>query len=329
MNSTNTNSIFSTSPQTTFGLYFPREQKFGRGYEEIDERLFEALEVSGNKKGHPLLTTDVSPCLSEEESDSSYKQTVRKSPKNNKSNKKREAKIKKDDDSDSDHTEYSNKKKSFKSKKSVHHETVETDKKQKNLYKTELCRNWEETGHCRYGMKCQYAHGSSDLREVDRHPKYKTQKCRTFHQTGSCPYGSRCTFRHFNLPGDAAEMKNLEKEEEEKQQPMQEFKFEEPSSIFQQNWFLENNTHVFGGAPSSSQNKPAQYMFDPEDSLLPMNAESLLPHQLLFDLESPDEDEQPSRCSLRNYVNLPQSIPYQPQQQMNPNCNTFFRPWLF
>ncbi|KAI8079619.1 uncharacterized protein B0P05DRAFT_447881, partial [Gilbertella persicaria] len=70
--------------------------------------------------------------------------------------------------------------------------------KQKNLYKTELCRNWEETGHCRYGLKCQYAHGAADLREVDRHPKYKTQKCRTFHQTGACPYGSRCTFRHFN-----------------------------------------------------------------------------------------------------------------------------------
>jgi len=24
-----------------------------------------------------------------------------------------------------------------------------------NLYKTELCRSWEETGHCRYGSKCQ------------------------------------------------------------------------------------------------------------------------------------------------------------------------------
>jgi len=44
-----------------------------------------------------------------------------------------------------------------------------------NLYKTELCRSWEETGHCRYGSKCQFAHGADELRAVQRHPKYKTE----------------------------------------------------------------------------------------------------------------------------------------------------------
>lgn len=39
------------------------------------------------------------------------------------------------------------------------------------LYKTELCRSWEEKGTCRYGAKCQFAHGEDELRNVQRHPK--------------------------------------------------------------------------------------------------------------------------------------------------------------
>jgi butyrate response factor 1 len=265
----------------------------------------------------------------------------------------------------------------------------DSEKKQKSLYKTELCRNWEETNHCRYGMKCQYAHGAADLRELDRHPKYKTQKCRTFHQTGSCPYGARCTFRHFNLPGDALEMKNLEKEEEEKRQNDEavvvaaaaaasaaaaaasviaknstiekqetiDMKQEDCPSIFsaenkkalQQNWFLDNNSmSPLNGLVTENNTFLKRNMmmnqfnnsFDPEDSLLPSNAESLLPHQLLFDLESPEEEEEPARCPLRNYVNLPSfsnfQVPHylphnhpQQQQQQQQGCKTFFRPWLF
>ncbi|GAA5828948.1 hypothetical protein JCM11251_004075 [Rhodosporidiobolus azoricus] len=71
-----------------------------------------------------------------------------------------------------------------------------------NLYKTELCRSWEEKGSCRYGVKCQFAHGLHELREVARHPKFKSEICRTFWQQGSCPYGKRCCFIHAS--GDAA-----------------------------------------------------------------------------------------------------------------------------
>lgn len=39
------------------------------------------------------------------------------------------------------------------------------------LYKTELCRSWEEKHTCRYGTKCQFAHGEDELRNVSRHPK--------------------------------------------------------------------------------------------------------------------------------------------------------------
>ena len=63
-------------------------------------------------------------------------------------------------------------------------------------YKTELCRQYEENGFCRYGEKCQFAHGEHEMRSLDRHPKFKTEMCRTFHTTGFCPYGHRCHFIH-------------------------------------------------------------------------------------------------------------------------------------
>lgn len=68
------------------------------------------------------------------------------------------------------------------------------------LYKTELCRSWEEKGSCRYGTKCQFAHGSHEIRDVARHPKFKSEVCRTFWLHGSCPYGRRCCFIHTTLP---------------------------------------------------------------------------------------------------------------------------------
>lgn len=63
-------------------------------------------------------------------------------------------------------------------------------------YKTELCRPFEEAGECKYGEKCQFAHGMHELRNLQRHPKYKTELCRTFHSVGFCPYGPRCHFVH-------------------------------------------------------------------------------------------------------------------------------------
>jgi len=63
-------------------------------------------------------------------------------------------------------------------------------------YKTELCRSYAEMGHCRYGLKCQFAHGADELRPLARHPRYRTELCHSFHVTGFCPYGSRCNFIH-------------------------------------------------------------------------------------------------------------------------------------
>ncbi|KAI8071286.1 hypothetical protein BC940DRAFT_228730, partial [Gongronella butleri] len=70
------------------------------------------------------------------------------------------------------------------------------DDKHTKLYKTELCKNYTETGNCRYGGKCRFAHGEGELRKVQRHPKYKTEQCRAYSTMGTCQYGTRCTFIH-------------------------------------------------------------------------------------------------------------------------------------
>lgn len=65
-----------------------------------------------------------------------------------------------------------------------------------NLYKTELCRSWRDFRTCRYGSKCQFAHGEHELRALVRHPKYKTEHCKTYAAIGYCPYAHRCRFIH-------------------------------------------------------------------------------------------------------------------------------------
>lgn len=69
------------------------------------------------------------------------------------------------------------------------------------LYKTEICRAFEETGICRYGNRCQFAHHPGELRMAPRHPRYKTEICRTYWEKGTCPYGKRCCFIHNELSG--------------------------------------------------------------------------------------------------------------------------------
>ncbi len=73
---------------------------------------------------------------------------------------------------------------------------LEKDKFNLSLYKTELCRTWEESKECKFGGGCLFAHGKAELRQVPRHPKYKTEICRAYHTVGTCAYGARCRFIH-------------------------------------------------------------------------------------------------------------------------------------
>lgn len=55
-----------------------------------------------------------------------------------------------------------------------------------------MCKNWIEIGSCRYGTKCQFAHGDYEL--LGKAPpvnntKYKSKTCTTFNERLFCPYG--------------------------------------------------------------------------------------------------------------------------------------------
>ena len=72
-----------------------------------------------------------------------------------------------------------------------------TTKVDKTKFKTELCKNWIETRICRYGSKCQFAHGYHELAKKDSEElKFKNRVCKSFHNRGYCTYGTRCLFKH-------------------------------------------------------------------------------------------------------------------------------------
>eukprot|EP01025_Chloroclados_australasicus_P015679 TRINITY_DN1755_c0_g1_i1.p2 TRINITY_DN1755_c0_g1~~TRINITY_DN1755_c0_g1_i1.p2 ORF type:complete len:346 (-),score=26.54 TRINITY_DN1755_c0_g1_i1:5850-6887(-) len=68
-----------------------------------------------------------------------------------------------------------------------------------HLYKTELCRAFDETGLCRFGDRCKYAHGFAELRPAVRCSNYKSKICKAYAVEGYCSYGSRCNFAHTPL----------------------------------------------------------------------------------------------------------------------------------
>lgn len=61
-----------------------------------------------------------------------------------------------------------------------------------------MCKNWIEVGSCRYGNKCQFAHGDYELigKQTPVNAKYKSKTCTTFTEKLFCPYGKRCLFKH-------------------------------------------------------------------------------------------------------------------------------------
>ena len=81
-------------------------------------------------------------------------------------------------------------------KKSLIKNIIEEENKFDPKYKTELCKKFQNTGHCPYGFKCRFAHGKDELIMKTQGTNYKKKPCKTFHEKGYCPYGSRCNFRH-------------------------------------------------------------------------------------------------------------------------------------
>mmetsp|Transcript_12009 Transcript_12009/g.18818 ORF Transcript_12009/g.18818 Transcript_12009/m.18818 type:complete len:430 (+) Transcript_12009:76-1365(+) len=101
--------------------------------------------------------------------------------------------------------------------------------RQDPFYKTRICKNWEQTGACQFGVRCNFAHGEEELRNAEsaiftlsakapatrrasdetldnanRRPapstntraNYKTRLCKNFEQSGHCSFGDKCMFAH-------------------------------------------------------------------------------------------------------------------------------------
>ena len=86
-------------------------------------------------------------------------------------------------------------------------------------YKTTLCKHFDTPQGCSYGDKCQFAHGSQELRmpllqnqgqnmgmnnnsnnkSQHNYLNYKIVKCKNWEKDHTCKYGAHCTFAH----GDA------------------------------------------------------------------------------------------------------------------------------
>ncbi|ODV83248.1 hypothetical protein CANARDRAFT_25229 [[Candida] arabinofermentans NRRL YB-2248] len=66
----------------------------------------------------------------------------------------------------------------------------------KELYKSEMCVQFQTKGNCPYGSKCQFAHGKFELKQVKRAVNWKTKPCSNWSKTGCCRYGKRCCFKH-------------------------------------------------------------------------------------------------------------------------------------
>lgn len=64
------------------------------------------------------------------------------------------------------------------------------------LYKTEHCASFMKMGVCPYGNKCQFAHGESELKRVERPSNWRSKPCANWTRYGSCRYGKRCCFKH-------------------------------------------------------------------------------------------------------------------------------------
>lgn len=63
--------------------------------------------------------------------------------------------------------------------------------------KTELCKNYQLTGMCKFGDTCSFAHGEHELApKMHLHTKFKTRPCQKFFREGYCSYGIRCQYVH-------------------------------------------------------------------------------------------------------------------------------------
>jgi len=64
-------------------------------------------------------------------------------------------------------------------------------------YKTEICKNVQLRGVCKWGDQCFFAHSKDELQsKMPYNHYYKTKVCKHYNTTGFCPYANRCQYFH-------------------------------------------------------------------------------------------------------------------------------------
>ncbi|KAE8668270.1 FAD/NAD(P)-binding oxidoreductase family protein [Hibiscus syriacus] len=64
------------------------------------------------------------------------------------------------------------------------------------FYKSEICRAWDEFGHCRYGSKCQFAHGKEDVHPTCFPFRTKSEVYKSYASTVPNTFGSKPRLLH-------------------------------------------------------------------------------------------------------------------------------------
>lgn len=170
-------------------------------------------------------------------------------------------------------------------------------------YKTELCRPFSEHGTCKYGEKCQFAHGQAELRSVTRHPKYKTDLCKTYHSVGFCPYGPRCHFVH-NLD----EVTNDAKNSQGQQQPPAPKQHQNPAFTP-----ISSNKIIGSGRIISAINK-----LPSEDQPQQQKQQQIKPLPMFDTVRNNNNQQQQQKSSQRGNNFYPNPSGWNPL-----NCNSF------
>ncbi|KAJ9188824.1 hypothetical protein P3X46_000185 [Hevea brasiliensis] len=128
------------------------------------------------------------------------------------------------------------------------------------VYKTELCRSWEDFGHCRYGSKCQFVHGKEELRPTC-YPMKNEAETHTFksHSAASYSYGQKSRFLMAEAVVAASQTASVSKPD---------YKNKSPVITIQSVYFSKNTSPIITPMHCT---KPEVYIKTPAASVKPQD----------------------------------------------------------
>ncbi|CAH9058465.1 unnamed protein product [Cuscuta europaea] len=83
-----------------------------------------------------------------------------------------------------------------------------------SFYKRDKCLFWEDSGSCRLGSKCQFAHGQEELRQARLTTKSNRNEICKLSNMGACSYAIKCNYFHLQEPDKEPEESEKEPEKE-------------------------------------------------------------------------------------------------------------------